>query len=367
MTSPPKERRRPGPGKKAAFGLLTLLVLFGVPEAFFQVREVVRAGRKPRLPTEPCPWRGIRLIPGARYVGPKGKIDVNAFGLRGPEITREKPPGTRRLACVGGSTTFGLYASSNAATWPALLEGHLRRDGVPSGGTVEVLNCGAPGWPLRVSQTNLELTVFPLQPDAVVCYHAYNDLMENRSPRYHADSKVDDVELLRRDTTADLFTRLSEATALTRFLKSRLRDPHGELEHKAPELDPEGQAAFERNLRRLVRRCREQRAKLLLCTFPWAYRETEAASRAAGVPRMEEWYDGLSPLQFPALVEGLRRYNETVRQVGKELDVPVLDLAATFPNDVRYYVSPIHHSDEGERLVAERVAAAVREHRLLEP
>lgn len=363
MSAPSSQRRPLSRGKKVAFGLLTLLILVGVPEAFLQAREVVRAARKPRLPTEPCPWRGIRLIPGARYVGPKGKIDVNSFGLRGPEITREKPAGTRRLACVGGATTFGLYTSTNEATWPALLEGHLRRGGA----TVEVLNCGAPGWPLRVSQTNLELTVFPLQPDAVVCYHAYNDLMENLSPRYHADSRVDDVEQLRRDATADLFTRLSEATALTRFLKSRFRDPHGELEHKAAELHPEGQPAFERNLRRLVRRCREQRAKLLLCTFPWAYRETEAASRAAGVPRMEEWYDGLSPLQFPALVEGLRRYNETVRQVGKELAVPVLDLAATFPSDVRYYVSPIHHSDEGERLVAERVAAAVLEHRLLEP
>lgn len=361
VTAPAAPRRPLSARRKALFGLLTLAALLGPTEAFFQVRERVRAARKPRLPTEPCPWRGIRLIPGARYEGLKGRIAVNSLGLRGPEVAREKPPGALRVACVGGSTTFGLFASDDAATWPARLEQRLRGQGL----AVEVLNCGAPGWPLRVSHTNLELTVFPLRPDVVVCYHAYNDLMENGSPRYHAESRVDDVQALRRDTSVALSARLIEASALLRFAKARLRDPHGRFADKAAALDPEGEAAFARNLRRLARRCREEGARLLLCTFPWAYRDSEAASRAAGVPGMAEWYDRFSPLTFPALLEGMRRYNHTIRQVGAELGVPVLDLERDFPPDLRNYVSPIHHSDEGERLVAERVAAALREHGLL--
>jgi lysophospholipase L1-like esterase len=352
--------RRPLTGrKKAAFALVTLAVLFGVPEAFFQVREVVRASRKPRLPLEPCPYRSYRLIPGARYVGPKGKIDVNAFGLRGPETTLEPRPGVLRVACIGGSTTFGLYAANNDETWPALLDARLKA----AGEAVEVLNCGAPGWTLRTSLANLDLSVWAMKPDVVVCYHAYNDLMENHEPRYHADSHADGVEgLVRREAPG---TSLLMRSALFRFVRSRVRDPHDALIHKEPALHPEGEASFERNLRRLVRRCGEQRARLLLCTFPWAYRVTLEASRAAPVPAMQEWYDEASPLEYPALVEGLARYNATIRRVGQELGVPVLDLAADFPDDVRLYVSPIHHSLEGERLVSERVSVALRERGLL--
>ncbi len=332
-------------------------MLFGVPEAFFQVREEVRARRKPRLPLEDCEHRGHRLIPGARYERPERTIEVNSFGLRGREVTLEKPPGTQRVACVGGSTTFGLYASSNDHTWPAGLERRLRA----GGRAVEVLNCGAPAWTLRSSLTNLELTVFPLGPDVVVCYHAYNDLLGNTDPRYVPDSHVDDVEALRRPRPFSLL----EASALFRFVKSRLRDPYDALTEKTAKLDPEGEVAFERNLRRLVRRTREQGAKLLLCTFPWAYRETLEASRAANVPDMKQWYDAGSPFEFDVLTDGMRRYNERVRRVGEEEGVPVLDLEATFPRDVKLYVSPIHHSDEGEALVAEKVAAALVEHGLL--
>lgn len=356
----PKRRRAPLTAKKKlAFAAITFLVLFGIPEVVFQVRAAVREGRKPRLPLEPCPYRGNRLVPGARYERKDQgrKIDINSFGLRGPEITEEKPAGTTRVACIGGSTTFGLYASSNEATWPSVLERGLRQ----AGRKVEVLNGGAPGWSLRASLTNLELTVFPLSPDAIVCYHAYNDLMDNHTARYHADSHVDDVEQLRRDPGLNLVER----SALLRFIRSRFRDPHDTFQAKKTALHPEGRPAFERNLRRLVRRAREQGARLLLCTFPWAFRETYEASRAANVPDLERWYMALGPLDYPVLLEGMRQYNETVRQVGAELGVPVLDLAVEVPNDVDLYVSPIHHSDAGEAIVAQKVADALAKHGLL--
>ena len=142
-----KPRRRLSARKRLLFALLTLGVLFGVPEAFCQVREVVRASRKPRLPVEDCPYRITRLTPGARVVREGQTISINSFGLRGPELTQEKPAGALRVACVGASTTFGLYAKDDASTWPALLERSLRA----KGRQVEVLNCGAPGWTSRAS------------------------------------------------------------------------------------------------------------------------------------------------------------------------------------------------------------------------
>ncbi len=357
-----KPRRRLSARKRLLFALLTLGVLFGVPEAFCQVREVVRASRKPRLPVEDCPYRITRLTPGARVVREGQTISINSLGLRGPEVTPEKPPGALRVACVGASTTFGLYAKDDASTWPAMLERRLRAAG-GAGRAVEVLNCGAPGWTSRASLTNLEMVVFGLKPDVVVVYHNHNDLLENRQLRYQQDSRVEDWHDLYRHQPVDLLNH----SALFRLISGQFRAPYSQLIEKAPALDPEGTAAFERNLRRLVRRCQEQGAKVLLCTYPRSYRDTLAESEAAKVPELERWYGSTCPLEYPAFMEGLRLYDTIVQKVGADAKVPVVDLVNLVPNDVALYVSPIHHSEAGEEKVSGFVADALLEHRLLEP
>lgn len=367
--APPGKRRRPLSAKKRlVFALVTLGVLFGVPELFFQAREAIRSRRKPRLPIEFCEHRGGRLIPGARVEKADRTITINSHGLRGPEVAREKPAGTRRVACVGASTTFGLYAKDDAHTWPALLELELAASTNGQGqapaataSKVEVLNCGAPGWTSRQSLTNLELTVFALKPDVVVIYHNHNDLLENHTPQYHEQSQLDDWRAVRHVEQSSLLDR----SALFSFVKSRFKQDKVKLEKKAA-LHPDGVAAFERNLRRLVRRCQEQRARTLLCTYPHAYRETYEDSLKAGVPDVEQWFVYGCPLEYPVFMDGLRRYDELVRRVGAETKTPVLDLARLVPNDVKLYVTPIHHSEEGEELIAGLVAKALAEHRLLD-
>lgn len=366
MTEPEptkKPRRRLSARKRLLFAAVALGILLGVPEVVFQVRDAVRAARKPRLPVEDCPYRITRLTPGARVVRQGQTIDVNSFGLRGPEITQEKPAGTLRIACVGASTTFGLYAKDDASTWPAMLERALRA----KGRQVEVLNCGAPGWTSRASLTNLEMVVFGLKPDVVVIYHNHNDLLENRQARYQQDSQADDWRTLYHPTPFP--QRVLQASAFFSFVRSRLRPEHAELglEKKAPALDPAGTAAFERNLRRLVRRCQEQGARVLLCTYPRAYRDTLEESRKAAVPDLEQWYGQMCPFEYPAFMEGLRLYDGIVRAVGADAKVPVVDLVSLVPNDVSLYVTPIHHSEAGEEKVSGFVRDALEAHGLLEP
>lgn len=344
-------------GKKLGFGCVTLLLLFGVPEIGFQIREEVRARRKPRLPTTFDDYLILALIPGAHYhrEDQNRRIDVNALGFRGPEIG-PKDPARPRVYCAGGSTTFGLYASSNDATWPARLQVLLEQAGQP----VETINAGAPGWTSRTSMTNLERRGFALEPDVIVVYHNWNDLICNLDDRplpngYVARSKVEDIEELYAPAPGGLLRH----SALFSFIKSRFRDPYDKLIAKQDRLSDEGCAGYERNLRRLVRRAGEQGARIFLCTFPTCLRETEAASREAGVPDLDVWYGALSPLTYPYLYQGVDRYNEIVRKVAADTDAGLIDLAPTFPKDVSYYASPLHHSDKGEEEVASRVRDAL--------
>ena len=54
---------------------------------------------------------------------------VNAAGFRGPQRSREKPPGVLRIATLGDSSTFG-YGVPYADTFSAQLETRLNAAGI---------------------------------------------------------------------------------------------------------------------------------------------------------------------------------------------------------------------------------------------
>ena len=77
---------------------------------------------------------------------------INALGLRGPEISEEKPPGTGRILSLGESTTFGSQLRWDE-TYSHRLEEMLREAGRP----VEVLNGAVRAWSTVQSTRFLEL------------------------------------------------------------------------------------------------------------------------------------------------------------------------------------------------------------------
>ena len=100
------------------------------------------------------------LRPGASEVldGPFGdrQVSVNALGFRG------EPPGEGfRIACLGGSNTFGA-AVSDHETWPARLAEELG---------VEVMNLGVHGY---MTRQKVALDLEPLAPDLVLL-QIYNE------------------------------------------------------------------------------------------------------------------------------------------------------------------------------------------------
>ncbi|MCZ6675152.1 MAG: GDSL-type esterase/lipase family protein [Verrucomicrobia bacterium] len=118
--------------------------------------------------------------PDIGYVLSPGYDDHNSLGWRGAEFELEKPAGTWRVVCLGGSTTYGTTAST---AYPAFLEELLREEGIEA----EVINAGVPGWTSRESRINFELRVLPLDPDLVIIYHGRNDLIPQAYNGYQND------------------------------------------------------------------------------------------------------------------------------------------------------------------------------------
>lgn len=355
--APKRPRKRLSAGKRVLFALLPVLVLVGGSEAFFRIREVTRYARRQvhGAPRVPDAWRTFVLEPGARFEESGRVATINSYGMRSPEgrdPAVPKPEGVQRVICVGGSTTYGMFVTRDHLTWPARCEETLHARGHA---TVEVWNAGVPAWDARTSMTNLELRLFDLAPDVVIVCHVYNDVVANHDPSYPR------LAALEWGDRWSMWTPLHEHSALYRFVLSRFKSPKDALKVKAESLSDVGVEAFRTNLRRLVRRIRERGAKVLLATEPSCYRPTYEESVRDGVPGVVEWYGDLSPLAYPALIEGIARYNEVVREVARETGAALCDLDRRMPKDVKLFASPVHHTDEGEVHVSGFVADALLE------
>jgi hypothetical protein len=120
----------------------------------------------------------------------------NAFGFRTPDRAFAKPPKTRRVVALGGSTTFD--GPSNKQTWPALLEEKLNHVYERSGYRIEVFNMGVDMASSPTSLINLAFLGTQFQPDLIISYDGANDSVflcgfEGIAPDYrNAMDKYDD-------------------------------------------------------------------------------------------------------------------------------------------------------------------------------
>ena len=340
---------------------LVLVLLLVVAEITFRVTDAV-AGRDADfyLPHQdladamylPHPSLGLVLRPGTYGKGGYSG-HINAFGMRGPETTREKPPGTVRILCIGSSTTFGTGATSDDHTYPARLQELLRKataaGRAPAGTTFEVLNGGVSGYNTADSLINLELRLLELHPDLVLTYDAANDgrIIQTRG-------FLPDFSHARRPPP------VLEISALERFLLGHVRtyarlargtDPERQVGALAnwvfvPGFDQMGLPpsegvneyglrVYERNMRSIVAVARSGGAEVVFQTF--ATRDTTSDQQRT-----------LGPF--------IARANGLLHELGDELGVGVAPVAEELSGQPDVWDDWIHFNDAGELRHAQVVA-----------
>ena len=115
--------------------------------------------------------RFIGYVPTPDYR--RGRNFHNGLGYRGAPIPQPKPRGEFRIACLGGSSSYGSLVPDPRLAYPAQLERALHERGSSQ---ARVVNAGAEGWGSLESLLNFELRVLDLEPDLAIVYHGYNDL-----------------------------------------------------------------------------------------------------------------------------------------------------------------------------------------------
>ena len=188
------------------------------------------------------PVLGWSNIPDARGVFARAEfsyeLNINSLGLRGAEITPEKPAGIRRVAVLGDSFVWGIGAAG-PELFTTLLAGSL-----PS---TQVLNFGVAGYS-PIQYELLTEKVLALDPDVVVISFCLgNDFADsvfwNRYDYYKPWARLDeagelvidgyplpDIKRFPGRYDSGVFGRLHDHSYLFRLVNGFMRGLGGSLE-----------------------------------------------------------------------------------------------------------------------------------------
>jgi len=328
-----------------------------------------------------APWE----TPYPHYRYPSGitlstGLATNRFGYRGPDITIEKPPGSIRIACLGGSTT--VCGPGLAHSYPELLEHFLDLWGAARERpvTFDVINTGRDGIGAADIAAVVRYEILPLSPDYVLYYEGSNDF----DPRSVVQVKDPNVRFRRpprgvvpRDralgsSDGNVLDRLSDHSAVferIRMLKEATLQSGKEAPKPAQEFVlPEGVTEAEPDIR-LVRgvlnlgkildalgSIREDMegagGKMFLATFHWRVHDGMVLDPA----RHRSLYIYLNRYWWPISYANMRRaidfQNRVYAAWAAENGVEILDVSGRMPAESDLFLDAIHMLDLGVRIQA---------------
>ena len=306
----------------------------GSVRLYHAVRNVGSGDPEPRGYVVDDPQAGYTLKPG--YTG--GGIRINSLGFRGPEISREPAPGVQRVVALGDSATFG--PSEEECAYPFLLPNLLAAH------QVETVNAGVEGYRSDRALVHLRRDVLPLHPSVVTVFIGWNDL-------YQTDPSVESDQLALQATPLTRLLLLSDAAQTFRRLfflrfETQHADTQDASEQRLATYQPEGYAE---RLAEIVSTARAGGASVVFLTWPTILSDGMTPEAVAKV-HYPPYTNRLADLKLL-----YARYQDTLRQVATDQQVPVIDIASLFSGDkAAYFNDTAHFTCQGQAMVARGVA-----------
>jgi lysophospholipase L1-like esterase len=294
-------------------------------------------------------------------LSPVARYSTNRWGLRGDE-----PPqaweAADTIVTVGGSTTLCLELDDRR-TWPDLLQERLRDEGW----NVWVGNAGQDGHSTRGHLIVMREVIPKIKPDAVVLLAGINDLgfsiSEERSllgnpfdrptwkTRLYSSSRL--VQILHTWKLV-LLNRVARAGQARPYQPKPLSTQEPTLPEDLATLLP-ALPEYQENLRQVVRLGRAVPVRMVFLTQPMLYDDTELWR---GIEGELFWLRGVQRVMSAATYwRLLDAYNQALLEVCATEGIECLDLASLIPHDAAYFYDPVHFTEAGAALVAERVSA----------
>ncbi|MGB0723583.1 MAG: SGNH/GDSL hydrolase family protein [Gammaproteobacteria bacterium] len=339
-----------------ALSVLLSLTLVLAAEGLVRLRQYIKYGVAENFNNHYV----IDEATGLRIVRPNLRtrsITSNSLGFRGAEIAMPKPANTVRLAFLGASTTYSAEVSSDVMTWPHQVIGTLA-DAYP-GRRFDYVNAAVPGYRVAASRRNFIARVAPLDVDAVVIYHAINDMSVESAGLAEAQG-------LEHEKPKERLSWLSEHSLLWFLLEKNLHLKAAKAEVKtgdAPRLvmDPENLGGvFRKRLIELIDTVREQGVDAIaLVTFASQFSPDQSPERMLKASGSALFY---KPYMTPEQILAQKlRYNDIIREVARETGVTLVEGEFDIPADPVHFNDSVHFTDAGSTAQARRVSQALLE------
>ena len=308
-----------------------------------------------------------RLKKGARLNGWKYSISINSIGFRGPELQNPKPKNGFRIWCIGGSTTFDIYAPSDDKTWCAQLAEIVQKK-YPSR-TVEAINAGIPGEILRGSMDDVEAFAQSIQPDVVVLYHGPNDLQKifseqkmfsnrqvHRPGERHSEKQMEDGFSIGKMLMYDIALFRVAGRWLQTGQHMQLTFPSGTL-HMQSQRTLENELLYAINI-----------TKKIGATPIAVSHALRAEPNATGEKARLQVGEATMLLQVnpESTIAAYKIYNQVLHRVAKQKNVSFVDVRSAVPSDLKYWGDATHFLEPGSTITAQTIAKELIGLRLLD-
>jgi lysophospholipase L1-like esterase len=289
---------------------------------------------------------------------------INSHGFRGPEFATEKPDGTFRVVCMGGSSTFG-YTNTDRGTYPVLLQ--QRFDADAHGQRVEVINAGIPHFNTDHLVAALDGEILQWSPDVLTLYCAYNDatypVAETRFQR--VSHKIDEYsaafatfrKLLNKSMGEVLFHRWSGYPRMTPEKLAVQVDLHREMTRS--------------NLEAIAARAKERGIRIVVVRQPITLWHAKVERGLAEGPRPALSYESevaelRARLESEGAVQGWEAVLLVHRAVLDEVDafaarhgLPVVDNVALVDAHPDALATYVHLTEEANARLADALYAVL--------
>ncbi|MBK7875932.1 MAG: SGNH/GDSL hydrolase family protein [Planctomycetes bacterium] len=293
-------------------------------------------------------WRPVSgaLVPWGRDV-------LGGDGFRGPELEREKTPGTLRVATLGDSSTFGFGVRFDEC-WAA----QVARELVDRGLRAEVLDAGVIGATVRMGLERWSARVREFAPDVVVL--AYGAVNEHAASIGQPDDVLVRELAFQRGAFGGFAERLRAESRLVQLVAWWLDEARGGRA-KLEQDRREARAWIARNQADIGRTDWRGERRVSVEEYARFLRELVERVRADGarVVLLAPGRQSVVEQEKPVLLE----YTRATVDAARELGVPLVDgRAAMGASGAEYdalYLDHYHPTPEGHRRLARALADAI--------
>ena len=289
---------------------------------------------------------GKRGKPFARY----RKWQLNELGYRGPHLNND----CVHLVTFGASETFGLYESDDK-DYPRQLERELNnRAGKP---LYQVMNVAYPGQTLPTATLRVPEIVAKVHPQIALIY---------ASPAFYIDAPENSHTFARAVNQPVFEFRITDRlhnlakSVLPEAVQTKLRtwEIQRSIGHR-PAIDrlpEEAISRFRDDLTKMITTLHASGVRPVVITHATIFGVVPKNPDHAMLTAWRKFYPQLKEDGFLDLEE---RTNEAMREVARQQQVTLVDIAREVPPGATYFADFVHFTDVGAAVMAKRLADGI--------